>query len=383
MSGGTYRAHATPEMQAMGVPDVVIDGVVEEADPPRKLVHTYRFCPGRHRPHVGTPAVGRGPAVPGLLRALSVLRRRRVLRADLLRHLLRADRGTRPGNGLLTGVRLDPQLGSVGDLVATHDLVGFAAGEAAYTHWTVDGSNLVARLRWEEAGAPIGYDPSSGTYLVVQDASERLADGAPGPRTGVMEVATGELLVEVPAADGFAWVGDGRLAYWGREGGGVLDVASGRTLDVPALGVETQNVFADPRGATSWQIDGLDGRTVVRELDLAGGPDPEPFIEVAGDVYGVTSTPQGRVLVTHDSDEGVVTTAYDRETAEPLVSGMPGEVVTALSTTGRLVGADAAGDVTEFDVETLTPIASLPGARSMPSTLQFDDSGWHMSATAP
>ena len=265
--------------------------------------------------------------------------------------------------GQLTGVRLDPQLGSVGDLVATHDLVGFAAGEAAYTHWTVDGSNLVARLRWEEAEAPIGYDPSS-TYLVVQDASERLAEGAPGPRTTVMEVATGELLVEVPAADGFAWVGDGRLAYWGLGGGGVLDVASGRVLDEPALGAETQNVYADPRGATSWQIVGLDGRTVVRELDLAGGPDPEPFIEVAGDVHGVTSTPQGRVLITYDSDEGVVTTAYDRETAEPLVSGMPGEVVTALSTTGRLVGADAAGDITEFDVETLTPIASLPGARA-------------------
>jgi hypothetical protein len=31
------------EMQAVGVPDVVIDGVVEEADPPRKLVHTYRL----------------------------------------------------------------------------------------------------------------------------------------------------------------------------------------------------------------------------------------------------------------------------------------------------------------------------------------------------
>ena len=89
------------------------------------------------------------------------------------------------------------------------------------------------------------------------------------------------------------------------------------------------------------------------------------------------------MLITHDSDEGVVTTAYDRETAEPLVSGMSGEVVTALSTTGRLVGADAAGDITEFDVETLTPIASLPGARSMPSTLQFDDGGSYMLVTAP
>ena len=41
--GGAYRAHSTPAMQAMGIPDVVVDGVVEQADPPRKLVHTYRF----------------------------------------------------------------------------------------------------------------------------------------------------------------------------------------------------------------------------------------------------------------------------------------------------------------------------------------------------
>jgi uncharacterized protein YndB with AHSA1/START domain len=61
--GGAYRAHATPEMQAMGVPDVVIDGVVEEANPPRKLVHTYRFLfqrshegRGLHARHVGNRA---------------------------------------------------------------------------------------------------------------------------------------------------------------------------------------------------------------------------------------------------------------------------------------------------------------------------------------
>jgi DNA-binding transcriptional ArsR family regulator len=42
-SGGAYRARATPPMLAMGVPEVVIDGEVIEADPPRRLVHTYRF----------------------------------------------------------------------------------------------------------------------------------------------------------------------------------------------------------------------------------------------------------------------------------------------------------------------------------------------------
>jgi uncharacterized protein YndB with AHSA1/START domain len=41
--GGAYRAHATPDMCKFGLPDVVVDGEVVEADPPRRLVHTYRF----------------------------------------------------------------------------------------------------------------------------------------------------------------------------------------------------------------------------------------------------------------------------------------------------------------------------------------------------
>ncbi len=41
--GGSYRGKATPEFQAMGMPEVVVDGEVIEADPPRKLVHSWRF----------------------------------------------------------------------------------------------------------------------------------------------------------------------------------------------------------------------------------------------------------------------------------------------------------------------------------------------------
>ena len=41
--GGAYRAHSNEQMRSVGLPDVVVDGVVESADPPRKLVHTYRF----------------------------------------------------------------------------------------------------------------------------------------------------------------------------------------------------------------------------------------------------------------------------------------------------------------------------------------------------
>ncbi len=40
--GGTYRALAPEAMRAMGAPEVVVDGEVVEADPPRKLVQTWR-----------------------------------------------------------------------------------------------------------------------------------------------------------------------------------------------------------------------------------------------------------------------------------------------------------------------------------------------------
>ena len=41
--GGAYRAHASEEFLAAGAPEVVIDGEVIEADPPRRLVQTWRM----------------------------------------------------------------------------------------------------------------------------------------------------------------------------------------------------------------------------------------------------------------------------------------------------------------------------------------------------
>ncbi len=42
--GGEYRGHANEGMLAMGMPDVVADGEVIEADPPHKLVMTWRMA---------------------------------------------------------------------------------------------------------------------------------------------------------------------------------------------------------------------------------------------------------------------------------------------------------------------------------------------------
>jgi uncharacterized protein YndB with AHSA1/START domain len=41
--GGKYHAKATAQMRSMGLPEVVIDGEIIEANPPRKLVQTFRF----------------------------------------------------------------------------------------------------------------------------------------------------------------------------------------------------------------------------------------------------------------------------------------------------------------------------------------------------
>jgi uncharacterized protein YndB with AHSA1/START domain len=39
--GDKYRILAPPEMKSMGLPDVMVDGEVVEAEPPRKLVQTW------------------------------------------------------------------------------------------------------------------------------------------------------------------------------------------------------------------------------------------------------------------------------------------------------------------------------------------------------
>jgi uncharacterized protein YndB with AHSA1/START domain len=42
-AGGAYRGLASPEMVATGAPEVAVDGEVVEADPPHKLVQTWRM----------------------------------------------------------------------------------------------------------------------------------------------------------------------------------------------------------------------------------------------------------------------------------------------------------------------------------------------------
>lgn len=42
-AGGAFRSHANEGMKQLGCPEIISDGEVIEADPPRKLVQTYRM----------------------------------------------------------------------------------------------------------------------------------------------------------------------------------------------------------------------------------------------------------------------------------------------------------------------------------------------------
>lgn len=42
-AGGAFRAHANEGMLAFDCPEIISDGEVIEADPPRRLVHTWRM----------------------------------------------------------------------------------------------------------------------------------------------------------------------------------------------------------------------------------------------------------------------------------------------------------------------------------------------------
>ena len=41
--GAAYRGHSSEAMRSMGAPEVAVEGEVVEADPPRKLVQTWRM----------------------------------------------------------------------------------------------------------------------------------------------------------------------------------------------------------------------------------------------------------------------------------------------------------------------------------------------------
>ena len=175
-----------------------------------------------------------------------------------------------PVNGPASG--LDPQLGSVGDLVVAEfegtELVAFAAGEVAYSRWRLDGSGLVARLRfddarrpsattrpgptsWWRAGSGLGTRPRRAWRRVRRRRGRhrRPGGGSPGPRTGSRGSTTG------------------LLAF---GGGAVADCSTSRPNTSSTSRPWGRDGERVPRPSGRECLGDRPGgdRTVVRELDL-------------------------------------------------------------------------------------------------------------------
>ena len=230
--------------------------------------------------------------------------------------------------GQQTGVRLDPQLGSVGDLVgAGADGVRSSWGSPPVRRRTPAGGST-ARTWSRGCASKVPWHPSATTPPVP--TSWWRASSAHQPEGGTARTASwrsppASCWSRSPRRTGSRGSTTGRLAYWGPGGGGLLDVESEHIVDVPALGPETENVYADPLGANAWvtTVDG--GRTAVRRARPAGRDRPRAVRRGRPERVRRRPAPRsGRVLVTYESEDGVLTTAFDRETGAPVDLGDAG-----------------------------------------------------------
>ncbi len=276
--------------------------------------------------------------------------------------------------GQPTGVRLDPQLGSVGDLIVSgahqNELVAFAAGgvSTAYTRWNLELSGLARRLLSYEGESSVGFDPS-GQYLYVD------GDTNYGRRL-VFDVATVQPVADAPDAPHVAWAGSGTLAYWGPSRSGLFDVESQQSRSSPGIGPGTDQVFTERGGRFAWSTDAIEDGTVVRRFSLSAGEGVDLELSVPGRVQSLAHTPEGdSVLVTYARDQDWETARFDVATGRREWVGLPGQSRIAISSDGVLVAGDPSGALTEFDPDEFTPVASFPGSRGGPSSLQFDEAG--------
>jgi DNA-binding SARP family transcriptional activator/WD40 repeat protein len=286
-------------------------------------------------------------------------------------------------SGARTGVTFDPQLGSVGDLAIAEsgrELVAFGNETPAISRWRLDGSGMVSRLVAEGHVVYDGWDPTGEQLLV-----------APRDPTATMDTDFTEFALWDPAADepfgviaeveGLGWAGDGTLLGF-----------SPATDTIEFFSAETHAL-----------VDGVDIRMADHSWPSAGGrylysgfPDEvwtidvrtrqrvEPTVRTGGFPRSVSATRDGeRVVVTccWPAAAASVTTVHDGRTGVALAGPLVGPHLTAVSLDGVLVGATG-GSVARYDLETLEPIVTLPGARGEINTLQFSRDSAVLLATS-
>jgi WD40 repeat protein len=289
--------------------------------------------------------------------------------------------------GQRTGVRFDPQLGSVGDLAVTPDggeLVAFAVQAPVISHWRLDGSGPMTRLVAEGRTAVEGYDPSGRALIVGEPVGVTSATGTVDPT--VWDPVADQLIEPIAPASVAVWIRSDLVGVMLPDGRiGVYD------LDQRALAMNSQQ---DSEGVTGAFVSadrtrvyvaydrsqGGTRRSEVRTFDIDDGTRLEPTFEIEGLVSSLSTTADGsRIAVTVDQD---ATSVYDARTAERVGGPLEGIGLTVISPDDALFLGGDAGAIVQYDLDTLRPTGTFPGARGMIESLQFSEDGRVLAATS-
>ena len=295
--------------------------------------------------------------------------------------------------GERTSIRLDPQHGSVGDLAITRDgteLVAFGGDEPVISRWRLDGTGPIVDVSRPGWGSN-GYDPSGRLMIIYEGARESRDDGnpdTPTPDFAVWDPATGETVDQLDGIIASIWAGPHLLAaiftdappgfYDLRRHARLEDVNGGENRAV----VHTAGLSAGgTRVYVLGDIDGgSDDRCDIWTIDAGTRKITDPVIDVGecppGDFRPPRANADGSLVqYTHLTRQDWVTDVYDGRTGEKRPGSLHGLYTVDISPDGTLFGADFAGKVTQYDLETLEPIGTFPQSAGGLDTLEFSADG--------
>ena len=283
--------------------------------------------------------------------------------------------------GARTGFRLDPQLGSVGELSMASDgreLVAFGEDVGVVSRWRLDGSGPIVDVAWPGWGSN-GYDPSGQLLLAFEGQRETLNDlgDLPPPDFFVWDPATGEVVHDLDGIQAATWMTPVRVGAVFDDGTpGFYDLGRDDRLASPgARHATVAGAWLSAGGARTYVLgnrgDESNPRCEIWAVDVDTIEYVGPTIEVdqcEHETFNtVSTTPDAsRLAFTYVSREhdGWATNIYDGRTGE-LLGALQGLTIAVISPDGTLVGAGTTGEVTQYDLETLEPIGAFPGARRL------------------
>jgi WD40 repeat protein len=288
--------------------------------------------------------------------------------------------------GLPTGVVLDPQQGTVGDLAVTTDgreLVTFSHNAPVLSEWRLDGTGPIT-TRVGQGWIGSAYDPTGTRLLVLRYASSTLFQGEQGrPGTpSVWDPAADRIIDPLHNVGAAAWAGppgrvvavfpDGTIGFYDlptrSRVKGVAIGSLGRPIVTHTSADSTRLYIAYQNGRLQ-TIDSRAGR-LIGTLQLDGPPS------------SIASTADGTRLITTTNQNGTWSMTVRDATTGRKLGQVPNINTTQIGPGNTLVAANIVGDITQYDLRSLKPLGTFPGARGLVAGLQFSHDGKVLTAVS-